>query len=338
MTISAFIGGCAGPELTDDERAFFRETDPWGLILFARNCATAGQVSALVADFRACVGREDAPVLIDQEGGRVQRIGPPDWRAYPPAEAIGALYEADPRKAAATAYRLARLMAGDLSALGITVDCVPVLDVRDPDGHDVIGDRAYGDDPVRVAALGRAVCEGMLDGGVLPVVKHIPGHGRAGADSHLSLPVVDAPASALRAVDFAPFRALNDMPLAMTAHVVYTALDRDRPATCSSAIVKALIRGEIGFDGLLMSDDLSMKALSGTLAERTRDALGAGCDIVLHCNGELSEMQEVAAAAGPLKGRALDRAERALARLSAPKAWDNAEALADLAMLNGESV
>lgn len=338
MTVSAFITGCAGHQLSNEERSFIGRTDPWGLVLFQRNCESAEQVTALVESFRDCVGRADAPVLIDQEGGRVQRLRPPHWRAYPPAAALGALHDHDPGAAVAAAYRIARLMAEDLAALGINVDCVPVLDVRHPHGHEVIGDRAYGDDPACVSALGRAVCEGMLDGGVLPVVKHMPGHGRAGVDSHHALPVVADEAAALRACDFVPFAALRDMPLAMTAHVVYAALDPDRPATCSPAIVNAVIRGEIGFDGLLMTDDVSMSALAGTVEERVRAALAAGCDMILHCNGRLDEMHQVAEAAGPLEGRAATRAETALARLQSPKPWDNDKAVADLAMLSGESV
>ncbi len=262
----ALIVGCSGPELTPEEVAFLREEDPWGLILFARNCPSPTSVEALVAAFREVVGREDAPVLIDQEGGRVQRLKPPYWSAYPSGAAIEALYRRDPDAGRQAARLAGRLIAEDLRLLGITVDCLPVLDVRCEGTHDVIGDRAYGSDAKTVVTLGRAVTEGLRSGGVAPVMKHVPGHGRAGADSHLELPVVDAALDDLRAVDFAPFAELADLPMAMTAHVLYTALDPDRCATLSPSIVGDVIRGEIGFDGLLMSDDLSMKALQGSLS------------------------------------------------------------------------
>ena len=310
--ISAAILGCAGLVLTAEEQALFRDRRPWGFILFKRNIDTPGQVRALVDSLRACVERPDAPILIDQEGGRVQRLGPPHWRRYPPGAAYGAL----PADLQQGLTRLgARLIAHDLAALGINADCVPVLDVPSPDGHEIIGDRAYGDTPQQVARLGRAAAEGLIAGGVLPVIKHIPGHGRARADSHLSLPVVEASLAELTARDFAPFRALSDMPLAMTAHVVYAAIDPDQPATTSAKAIDAVIRGAIGFDGLLMSDDLSMKALSGDFTDRARASLAAGCDVVLHCNGDMTEMLAVLAGTGALAGRAEARAAAALARL-----------------------
>jgi beta-N-acetylhexosaminidase len=318
VTASACIFGCSGPELTRAERAFFADALPWGFILFKRNVETPEQVRALTHDLRASIGRPDAPVLIDQEGGRVQRLGPPHWRRYPPGRAYGELAGNDPLQQREIARLGARLMAHDLVSLGINVDCLPVLDVPEPGAHDVIGDRAYGGDAASVAVLGRAAAEGLIAGGVLPVIKHIPGHGRAGVDSHLNLPVVDAPVEALEARDFEPFRALSDMPMAMTAHVVYTALDRRRPGTMSRTVMRKVIRGAIGFQGLVMTDDLSMKALSGDFAERTRGALAAGCDVVLHCNGDMAEMQAVAGACPPLAGRARARADAALARL--PKA------------------
>jgi beta-N-acetylhexosaminidase len=309
---AAVILGCAGPRLTADEIALFRDARPWGFILFARNIQTPEQVRDLTAALRDCVGRPDAPVLIDQEGGRVQRLGPPHWRRYPPGRAYG-LLPADQRR---DITRLgARLIAHDLVALGVNVDCVPVLDVPSPDGHEIIGDRAYGDTPDAVAVLGRAAAEGLIAGGVLPVIKHIPGHGRARADSHLHLPVVETPLAELAARDFPPFRALSDMPMAMTAHVVYSAIDPDAPATTSATVIDRVIRGDIGFDGLLMSDDLSMKALSGDFTDRARAAVAAGCDMLLHCNGDPAEMRAVLAGAPTLAGRAQARAVAALARL-----------------------
>lgn len=312
MNAKAFISGCASLSLSAEERAFFNDTRPWGLILFGRNCDEPGQIRDLTAEFRDLVGREDAPVLIDQEGGRVQRLRPPHWTEWPPARAYRGLFLSDPRRGSDLVRGTARLIADELLSVGITVDCLPVADVPQPGAHDIIGDRAYGESPEEVTVMARAAAEGLLDGGVLPVVKHIPGHGRAGVDSHVGLPVVDADADALRRVDFAAFVALADLPMAMTAHVIYTAFDPDRPATLSPIVVGEVIRTEIGFDGLLMTDDLSMGALDGTLAERTSGSFSAGCDMALHCNGRLDEMVEVAAAAPVLAGRAAARAARAL--------------------------
>jgi beta-N-acetylhexosaminidase len=311
----AFIAGCSGPELTPDEKAFFRDADPWGFILFKRNIDNPAQVLALTDTLRAISGRADVPVLIDQEGGRVQRMGPPHWPRYPTGRAYGAAAPDDPLLRREFARLGARLIAEDLRAVGINVDCLPVLDVPIPGAHDVIGDRAYADDPDTIAVLGRAAAEGLLAGGVLPVVKHIPGHGRARADSHHDLPVVETSREELERQDFEPFRHLADMPLAMTAHVVYTAIDPDAPATTSKTVMEEVIRGSIGFDGLVMSDDLSMNALSGSLRERGVAAFAAGCDMALHCNGRLDEMQEVAAASPVLAGEALRRAGMALARI-----------------------
>ena len=315
MTVAACILGCSGPVLGKTEKAFFADARPWGFILFGRNVETPDQVRRLTADLREAIGRDDAPVLIDQEGGRVQRLGPPHWRRYPPSRSYGLLPDHDPLLRREMARLGARLLAHDLVAVGINVDCLPVLDVPDPDAHAVISDRAYGDAPEQVAVLGRAAAEGLIAGGVLPVVKHMPGHGRARVDSHMELPVVDAGWDELDARDFAPFRALSDMPMAMTAHVIYAAVDRKRPATTSKKVVRKVIRGAIGFDGLVMSDDLSMKALSGALRLRAEAAREAGCDVVLHCNGDMAEMKAVVAGAGALKGRAARRAEAALARL-----------------------
>jgi beta-N-acetylhexosaminidase len=328
---TAFIVGCSGPELTPDERAFFRDAEPWGFILFKRNIGTPAQVAALTADLRASVGRADAPVLIDQEGGRVQRMGPPHWPAYPAGRAYGRLYANDPVAGREIARLAARLVAHDLLSVGVTVDCLPVLDVPVRGAHDVIGDRAYGDDPATVAVLGRAAAEGLLAGGVLPVIKHVPGHGRAFSDSHLELPVVDAPRDALERHDFAPFRVLADMPLAMTAHVVYADIDPARPATTSHIVMTQIIRGSIGYDGLVMSDDLSMNALSGTLAERAVAAFAAGCDVALHCSGQLDEMKAIAAETPVLEDEAKLRAESALARIKhAPEPLDPEAARARL--------
>ena len=309
------IIGCAGTVLSQDEVAFIEREKPWGLILFARNIGLAEEIRALTAQFRMVVGRDDAPVFIDQEGGRVQRIREPIAQHYPSGAAVGAVYRRNPEDGRRAARTMSRLHAADLLPLGINADCLPVLDVPVEGAHDVIGDRAYGKDPATVADLGREAAEGLLDGGVLPGIKHIPGHGRAFSDSHRALPVVDTPLEELRAHDFPPFAALADMPMAMTAHVVYSAIDPDRPATTSHKVVRDIIRGEIGFDGLLMSDDVSMQALSGDFATRAESIFGAGCDVVLHCNGVMDEMLAVAAKTPLLRGRALVRAEQALQRL-----------------------
>ncbi len=308
----AMILGCAGKSLSEDEIRFFRDERPWGFILFARNIGEPQEIRDLVASMRDCVGRNDAPVFIDQEGGRVQRLRPPIAPNYPAGASIGALYRQDRGSGLRASWLLARLLAYDLRRLGITADCMPVLDVPIEGASDVIGSRAYGRDPRSVAILGRAAAEGLMAGGVLPVMKHVPGHGRAAADSHLALPVVDTPIEALRAHDFAPFKALNDLPMAMTAHVVYTAVDPDRPATTSPKVIGEIVRGEIGFDGLLVSDDTSMKALSGDFPEKAAAILAAGCDLVLHCNGVMEEMAGIASRTGPLAGRSLERALKAL--------------------------
>ena len=329
MTSRAFIAGCSGPTLTARESAFFRDAAPWGFILFRRNIEDPAQVGALCDALRETVGRADAPILIDQEGGRVQRLGPPHWPKYPPGSAYGRIPDPVARR---ELTRLgARLIAHDLRAVGIDVDCVPVLDVPVEGAHDVIGDRAYGRDPQSVAILGRAAAEGLLAGSVLPVIKHIPGHGRAFADSHLQLPVVETPRAELEAHDFAPFRALADMPLAMTAHVVYTALDPERPATTSPVVIGEVIRAGIGYDGLVMSDDLSMKALQGSFRERAEASFAAGCDMALHCNGDMDEMAAVAEGAPALDGEAFRRAEAALGRIRhAPEPLDPVDARARL--------
>lgn len=308
----AVVFGCAGPQLSDDERAFFAEVRPLGLILFARNCRAPDQVRALVADFRATVGRGDAPVLIDQEGGRVQRLNPPYWRADPPASSFGALAARDPKAGERAVGLLARAIAGDLAALGITVNAAPVLDLQFK-GQDrtVVGDRAFSANPKLVATLGAAACAGFLAGGVLPILKHLPGHGRAKVDSHAALPVVDADPADLEATDFVPFRSLAAMPLAMTAHILYTRIDDRWPGTLSPRVLGDVVRWRIGFQGVLISDDLCMGALGGTPGERARQALAAGCDIALHCNGRLEAMRDVAAAARPLSRAAVQRLDAA---------------------------
>jgi beta-N-acetylhexosaminidase len=319
--------------LSADERAFFRDTDPLGFILFARNCERPDQVRALVAALRDAVGRGDAPVLIDQEGGRVARLTPPHWRRYPAPATIAAL---GGTVATEAAFLSARLIADDLATLGITVDCLPVLDIPVAGADAVIGDRAYGSDPGTVARLAGAVCEGLLAGGVLPVIKHIPGHGRATVDSHAALPTVSVDRATLEASDFAPFRALADMPWAMTAHIVYTALDATAPATLSPKVIREVIRTSIGFDGVLVSDDLSMNALGGGLGERAARSLAAGCDVVLHCNGDRREMEAVAASSTPLSMAARRRVSRAEAMRQAPQPLDRAAVEARLDALLGK--
>jgi beta-N-acetylhexosaminidase len=330
---SRAIYGCGGLALSDAERIFFRDVRPWGFILFARNIQTPDQVRSLVRALRETVGDASAPVLIDQEGGRVARLKPPHWRERPPAARFGALHESDPETARQATYLNARLIAHDLAGLGINVDCLPVLDVPAAGAHDVIGDRAFARDPATVIDLGRAQIAGLIDGGVLPVMKHIPGHGRAGTDSHLALPRVAAGAEELSASDFVTFRSLDLCPIAMTAHVVYDSIDPQRPATTSPKVVRDVIRGEIGFGGLLLSDDLSMQALDGPMDVRTRAALFAGCDVVLHCNGKMDEMEQVASEAKPLEGQSLKRAEAALAHLVQPDIFDPEAGEARLAQL-----
>jgi beta-N-acetylhexosaminidase len=328
----AFITGLAGTELSAPERAFLRDAQPWGLILFRRNILAPDQVRRLIDEARSTLGWP-APVLIDQEGGRVQRLGPPHWPIYPPGAAYGALYDEDPEAGVAAATLGARLIAADLAALGIDVDCLPVADVPAAGADPVVGDRAYGSAPGKVAAVAAAIAAGLADGGVLPVLKHIPGHGRATADSHAKLPVVNASRAELDTVDFAAFRPLAALPLGMTAHVLYTAIDPVAPATVSATIVREVIRDSIGFSGLLMSDDISMGALSGSIGERSRAALAAGCDVVLHCNGKMAEMAAVAGAVPPLGGHAAKRAAAALASKVEPEPIDLAVSRRDFAAL-----
>lgn len=335
MTL-AFITGLSGLTLTPGEAALLKSAAPAGIILFSRNCADAEQIRRLVADARDASGQgDDFLVLIDQEGGRVARLRPPLGRALPPADAYACLYGDAEGDACEAAFLAARLLADDLKALGINTNCAPVLDVPVPGAHDIIGDRAYGRTPDQVACLGRAVAEGFMAGGVLPVIKHIPGHGRATADSHLALPVVDAPREVLDVTDFAPFKALADMPAAMTAHVVFTAVDAEAPASTSRRVTQEVIRGAIGFDGLLMSDDLSMKALTGPLGARARAVISAGSDLALHCSDVLPEAEEVAAAVPALEGDALRRFRAALAVLARAEPYDSGRAEACLARALG---
>jgi beta-N-acetylhexosaminidase len=330
MNTRAFITGVSGLELSAAEREFMRSERPWGFILFKRNIEAPAQVSSLVRELRESINDPEAPVLIDQEGGRVQRLGPPHWPVYPPGALFGALYDVKPALGLAAARLSSRLIAADLIDLGITVDCLPLADVPVPEADAVIGNRAYGTEPQKVAAIARAVTEGLEQGGILPVLKHIPGHGRATADTHFRLPVVDTPRAELERVDFAAFRPLADLPMAMTAHVVFSALDPAHPATTSATIIEQVIRGVIGFQGLLMSDDVSMNALAGSITERTRAIVAAGCDVVLHCNGKLDEMREVAAETPELSGKALQRARMALASRKPPQPFDRLAARVEL--------
>ncbi|MBX9944636.1 MAG: beta-N-acetylhexosaminidase [Reyranella sp.] len=317
----AAIFGCSGPDITPEERAFFRDADPLGFILFARNVDTPERTRRLVEDLRSSVARADAPVLIDQEGGRVARLRQPHWRKAPPARLFGDLYARDPERGLEAARLNSRLLAADVASVGCDVDCLPVLDIAFPETHAVIGDRAYADRPEPVAALGRAAAEGLLAEGVMPVIKHIPGHGRATVDSHESLPTVSASLELLERTDFVPFRLLADLPWAMTGHLLFEAVDPAACITVSARGVREVIRGHIGFDGLLLSDDLSMQALGGSLGGRAARALAAGCDVALHCNGRMAEMTEIAGQTGAMSeaaGRRFDAGRGFLARASDP--------------------
>ncbi|MDF2232824.1 beta-N-acetylhexosaminidase [Albimonas sp. CAU 1670] len=333
----AIILGCAGPRLSAGEAAFFRDADPWGFILFARNVQDPEQLRALTAELRAAVGR-DAPILVDQEGGRVARLKAPHWREWPWMERmVEGLPEAEADAALALQYRV---IAHELHAVGLDVNCMPIADVRFDQTDGIISTRALGRSAATVSRRGRVIADAMARGGVLPVLKHLPGHGRATADSHLALPVVDAPLEELRAHDFAAFQPLSDLAMGMTAHIVYTAIDPDAPATQSPAGIRT-IREELEFDGLLMTDDLSMNALSGSMAERAELSIAAGCDLILHCNGDMAEMEGALSATPRLEGRALARADAALAARRAPEPFDPAEADARFAQilraLNGEA-
>ena len=327
---AAAVVGVAGPELTAAERRLIEASPPFGFILFARNCVSRVQVRRLVDDLRVAAGRPGAPILIDQEGGRVMRLCPPDWPRRSAPGSIGRLAERDQEAGREAAWLHARLIAADLQALGITVDCAPVLDLALPGRSASIGDRALSADPALVGQLGLALIDGFMAGGVLPVIKHLPGHGRARTDSHLTLPVVGAAVELLRATDWQPFRICRGAPFAMTAHVLFEALDAERPATLSARVIGEVLRGELGVTGALLSDVLSMGALTGSVGERTAAARAAGCDLALHCNGRHHEMVEVLAAAGPLEGAAAARCQRALDQLRPPIPLDAPEAEAHL--------
>lgn len=329
-THTALITGLAGVTLTAEEAAFLARARPCGIILFSRNCQTADQIRALVAAATTAIGSSEILVLIDQEGGRVQRLHPPLARTLPPAAAYATLYARDPNLAIRAAFDAARLVADELRALSINTNCAPVVDLPVRGSHNIIGDRAYGATVDQVAALAEAVARGHIAGGVVPVIKHIPGHGRAMADSHHDLPFVATSHEKLTATDFAPFSRLAHLPTAMTAHVVYSAIDADRPATTSPTVIGDVIRREMAFDGLLMSDDLSMKALAGSMASRTRSAIAAGCDVVLHCNGDLAEMIEAASAVPTLADKALVRFAAALAITRQREPFDQTAALLSL--------
>jgi beta-N-acetylhexosaminidase len=330
------IFGCKGPRISDAERAFFRDADPHGFILFARNCETPEQIRALSAELRDSVGRM-APILVDQEGGRVQRLKPPLWRKAPAAARFGELFLADPEAARRAVWLNARLIAEELIAVGIDVDCLPCLDLQWPEGHAVIGDRSFSADVETVVSLGRAQVDGLAAGGVAPVNKHLPGHGRTRVDSHLDLPQVTASHAELSASDFQPFRAFTDLSMAMTGHLLFQQIDDTAPATQSARVIEEVIRGEIGFDGLLMTDDLSMQALEGSLGERARRSLDAGCDIALHCNGDMLEMTDIADRLGAVTGRTAGRVQAADARRASVadgrESLDWSAALAELEQL-----
>ncbi|MFN0217458.1 MAG: beta-N-acetylhexosaminidase [Hyphomicrobium sp.] len=330
---SALIVGLSGGVLTAEERAFLADAQPAGLILFSRNVGDPAAILPLVDSARAAVGRDDVLILIDQEGGRVQRLKSPSARDLPPAATYADLYRRDPDAALKAAFAVARLAAEDLRRYGVTMNCAPVLDAPVDGAHDIIGDRAYGRAPAQIIALAREVARGLLAGGVVPIIKHIPGHGRATADSHLELPVVSTPHAVLSATDFAPFKALADQPAAMTAHVVFSDIDPDAPASASAKVTRDIIRGEIGFDGLLISDDLSMKALTGPMRQRAEAMIRAGSDIALHCNGDLAEMRQAAGGAPPLEGLAAKRFAHAVALTAQRDSFDSAEAVAILAGL-----
>lgn len=334
---AAIIFGCAGPHLTLPEADLFRAAQPAGFILFKRNIQSPRQVKTLVGALTGCCEQARPLVLIDQEGGRVCRLGPPHWRAPPPAAVFGALWARSPENAVNAARINGRLIGADLAALGITMDCAPVIDLRHEGADAIIGDRAFGSDPEPVAVLGRAFATGLGAAGIIPVVKHTPGHGRATADSHRARPLVDTAADLLCRHDFAPFRALSDLPVAMTAHIVYSAFDPDAVASESATVINNVIRKEIGFTGLLLSDDLSMAALSGAITTRARACLTAGCDIALHCNGDLAEMRALTETVGPLSPPAQARLDHALRWPALDRSgFDGARALVELNDLLGD--
>lgn len=315
----AAIFGCSGPVLTDEEAAFFANSNPFGFILFGRNVENPDQMRNLTRDLRAAAGRTDVPILVDQEGGRVQRLRPPYWRDAPAQAHLGALYDQAPQRALEAVALNARLMAVDLHDIGINVNCTPCIDLQLPATSSVIGDRAFSADPERVALLGRVVAETLLEEGIMPVIKHIPGHGRALVDSHVELPVVSESGAILEATDFVPFKALSNLPWAMTAHIIFSAFDADDPATQSTFMINDVIRGSLNFDGLLLSDDINMQALSGDIGQRARRSLAAGCDVALHCSGELDEMKDVNDSIGVLSAKTITRIQAGWSRLGPVK-------------------
>lgn len=320
MNPRAVIFGCAGLSLGADERAFFRDADPLGFIVFARNIDSPDQARKLIDDLRSCVARADAPVLVDQEGGRVARLKPPHWRKAPPGRVLGELYRRDPAKGLEAARLNSRLLAMDVASIGCDVDCLPVLDIAFPETHAVIGDRAYAETPEAVAAIGRAAAEGLMAEAVMAVIKHIPGHGRATVDSHDHLPHVGASREVLEKTDFLPFKLLSDLPWAMTGHLLFEAVDPNEPITVSAGALKDVIRDHVGFDGLLLSDDLSMQALGGSLGDRAARSIAAGCDVALHCNGRMDEMKQVVDRTGPLTERGWQRFQAGRASLARQRA------------------
>jgi beta-N-acetylhexosaminidase len=335
MTAKNFITGLSGPVLTGEERELVAREKPCGLILFDRNIEDREQLRRLIGEYCEAVGEERQLVLIDQEGGRIQRMRPPVWRAWPAAARYGELWEKERETALEAARLVFRLMMEELREVGFNVDCAPVLDIPRPGAHEVIGDRAFGTDLKAIIELGRAVAEGCMEGGVLPVIKHLPGHGRANADSHEQLPVIDASRNELERSDFIPFRALRDMPLAMTGHLLLRRIDPNNHVSVSPLIISEIIRGHIGFDGLLMSDDIHMEAMAGGMGERASEVLAAGCDVALYCKGEIGQMREVAQNAGELTGRSLARFNAAFERIrQPPRPFDRERAEALLARLS----
>ena len=331
LSCRAFVSGCSGHRLTSEERDFFKSTSPWGLILFKRNVLEPIQIKELISEFREVVGRSDAPVLIDQEGGRVQRLGPPHWRRYPAAQRYLEAARGNLSKAEELTCLGARLIAHDLHELGFTIDCAPALDLGFEGRTDAIGDRTFARDPRDIIRLGRAFAEGLSAGGILPAIKHMPGHGRAVVDSHKLLPKVEVPIPELIESDFLPFCELSDLPIGLTAHILFPHVDPDAPATLSRIVVQDVIRGLIGFDGLLLSDDISMEALQGDFRSRAAAFFAAGGDIALHCNGDLAEAEGVAAASPLVKDKTLERVERAFSWLKTePEPFDPVDAAAKL--------
>ncbi len=329
----AVIFGCLGPRLTPEETVFFSESQPIGFILFSRNCVNPKQLRELIKNLRSTINNEYAPILIDQEGGRVVRLQEPHWRKPPPAKLFADLAKTNIGLACEALNLNIRLIGHELRSLGINVNCLPVLDVPIMGADPIIGDRALGIDAETIAVLGRVACDSLLREGVLPVIKHIPGHGRAKVDSHKALPIVQTDLIELSKVDFLPFKILADMPLAMTAHIIYQAIDPDCPATTSSKIIRNIIRKELGFDGLLISDDISMRALNGEFSYRAQAALAAGCDVVLHCNGEIAEMRVISDSVGKLSNKSVGRLESALDRIRGFEILDKPAAVERLAEL-----